>query len=236
MKLLSVNNQSLIMDVVNNMLNENNINIDKDILNGFIKSKCLYYENAYPNETIIKLNKMVLNDTYTYIINSNKNNDNHLSIHEKDFNSYNKKPKKQISFEKPMDKPIHNMVDTLESALRDRDNELKNITKNYENNKNNAKSWLNMDSTNTYDKGPPIVIKESSIHIKPDNIPHIKNNNNNDNNNEQSNKQIVNFLSKLKTNTDNNNELNNNDIHKKLDDIMDKLNIIEKNINELKIN
>ena len=175
MSILSVENQNLLTELINNIKNQMNINIDNNTLNNFLYSKCIYYNNTNPNGDVMKLNKMILSDVHTYLLNNSKNinnfnnnnqkhvkiNDEKYNIHENDFKSYDNKPKENISFEKPMDNPILDMKNTLANAQKMRDNQLYNITGNYtETDQMNAKKWLNVNNKKKedYSKGPPLKI------------------------------------------------------------------------------
>ena len=206
-------------------------------LNNFLYSKCIYYNNTNPNGDVMKLNKMVLSDVHTYLLNNSKNinnfnnnnqkhvkiNDEKYKIHENDFKSYDDKPRENISFEKPMDNPILDMKTTLANAQKMRDNQLYNITGNYtETDQMNAKKWLNVKNGNSedYSKGPPLkignmlnnnesnMLNESDILNDSDMLNKgQKNINNSKTNDIINNNSINNFLSKLKT-TDINNDIN----------------------------
>ena len=76
MNILSVENQNLLTELINNIKNEMNINIDNNTLNNFLYSKCIYYNNTNPNGDIMKLNKMILSDVHTYLLNNSKNINN----------------------------------------------------------------------------------------------------------------------------------------------------------------
>lgn len=172
-------NQKMIYDVLNNIIQQNNYNVNREKLVKFIQSKSLFYKQYEGQMTNMDINKSIIRDCNNYIVNSQSKFNNseymvkkseitnqqnqRLKTQQDDFDSYKKqKPKqKTISFNLEADKPIGNMSNLLSDAISQRNKELENITGNY-NNENVPSDWLNKK----IDKNEINISKKQNASVK----------------------------------------------------------------------